>query len=365
VECFQLFTKLLCSDLQESSSREHKKFTNQNDGNVDVLPTNLDEQQNSPAFNLPNNNNISTPSNSVTQKMKASLLTGPSETIITGERPPQPPQQVLTEPILPEQYKNICFAKSIRERFSEKVNLFNNPVDFVDEILKKSHDENLFNQTTTKPALNDDGSRKTHRELTIQNFISHKKGLRVTCDICSETLADKKSMLRHKIIKHDKFSPHQCSVCHKTFYKPGDIRRHMFTHSDKRFFTCKYCGLPYKTNPNMRRHIRLKHQNQKKTVDINKSPTYLGLTQSISSHDDNSKGNKSPDHLVTHELQTSPEHHNQSSSSILGQSIKHSLNHPTSDEEILQGVPFLQNTDHFIGRPENIQIHGLIERGLF
>ena len=325
------------------------------------MSSNLDEQQNSPAFNLQQYNIRA--STTPTKEKQASSTGQPlgdlDKTTSTTLVQQQPSTAITPAVSLPEQYKNVGFAKSVREKFAEKESLPNNPVDYVDQILNKPHNENHQTNQQRK-----DEDKKAHRDLTIQKFVSYKKGLRVTCDICLETFADRKSMLRHKVFKHDKFSPHQCTVCHKTFYKPGDTRRHMFTHSDVRQFACKYCGLTYKTKPNLQRHWRLKHP-EHKTLDVNKAPTYLGgLTQStISSNDNNHKGDGQ--HLVAHEFQTTTEHHHQSSSSILGQSIKHSLNHPSSDEEILQTVPFLPNTDHFIGRPENIQIQSLMERRLF
>lgn len=155
---------------------------------------------------------------------------------------------------LPEQYKNVAFAKSVREKFAQKVPNENN-VDYVEEI--------LFNKVHRhqKQTERETATRKSRRE-TIQKFLSYKKGIRVTCEICHESFADKKSLLRHKVCRHEKFSPHQCPICKKMFYKPGDVRRHVVIHAESRGYCCNFCQKTYKTNNHLQRHVKLKHKSE-------------------------------------------------------------------------------------------------------
>lgn len=164
---------------------------------------------------------------------------------------------------LPEQYKRVAFAKSVREKFAEKVPIENN-VDYVERIL-------LAEVSNSKQREQSYTIVKKSRDETIRKFLSYKKGIRVTCEICGESFADKKSLLRHKVCRHEKFSPHQCPICKKMFYKPGDVRRHMVIHTESRDFCCQFCEKSYKTNNHLQRHLKTKHKDEVNTNDVQKN----------------------------------------------------------------------------------------------
>ena len=151
---------------------------------------------------------------------------------------------------IPEQYRNVGFAKSVREKYKEDLTVSEqNTFDYVEELMLK--------RSISKAAK--DGMMKRPKEDIIRDYISFRNGTRVTCELCMETFADKKSLLRHKVCRHEKFSPHQCKVCNKMFVKPGDVKRHMVTHTAERSFYCEHCHKSYKTKNHLRRHMKGKH----------------------------------------------------------------------------------------------------------
>ncbi|XP_057290532.1 zinc finger protein 236-like [Hydractinia symbiolongicarpus] len=149
---------------------------------------------------------------------------------------------------IPEQYRNVGFAKSIREQFLAEVPI-ENKFDFIEDFIAKRNEPKKRNTIEKRP-----------REDIIREYISYRNGTRVACEVCGESFADKKSLLRHKICRHAKYSPHQCGICRKMFVKPGDVRRHMATHSDIRAYYCCYCSKAYKTKNHLQRHIKAKHK---------------------------------------------------------------------------------------------------------
>ena len=113
-----------------------------------------------------------------------------------------------------------------------------------------------FNQNQPNSSVSSEGHSSPQPYWTI---ISYKNGTRVTCDICSESFADTKSLKNHKVCRHDMYSPHQCRICLKMFMKPGDVRRHMVSHSPTRAYYCHFCEKTYKTKNHLHRHIKSKH----------------------------------------------------------------------------------------------------------
>lgn len=150
---------------------------------------------------------------------------------------------------IPDQYKNVGFAKSVRETFANDLPCENN-FDFVEHYLAEKSVAKTKNICKKKP-----------REEMVRDLVSYKNGTRVKCEICSESFADPKSLKSHKICTHDLFSPHQCNICFKKFMKPGDVRRHMASHSPTRAHYCYFCAKTYKTKNHLHRHIKAKHPN--------------------------------------------------------------------------------------------------------
>ena len=177
-----------------------------------------------------------------------------TEFLRTPEKSTSPvePNISFTTDDLPEQYKNVAFVKSIREKFTDNI-YYKNDVEFIENCI-------LRKETPSLDRRRDTSNVNQTRQETIRRFLSFKKGVRVVCDICKESFADKKSLVRHKVCRHEKFSPHQCTICKKMFFKPGDVRRHEAIHRKVRDFCCQFCEKTYKTNNHLQRHVKAKHK---------------------------------------------------------------------------------------------------------
>ena len=60
----------------------------------------------------------------------------------------------------------------------------------------------------------------------------------------------------------EKIKRFQCSTCDKAFKTLHDLYRHMNVHSDRRDFSCEFCGDMFKCEEYMKRHIEARHSDQ-------------------------------------------------------------------------------------------------------
>lgn len=84
------------------------------------------------------------------------------------------------------------------------------------------------------------------------------------CHVCKYSAGNIADLQMH-IKKHPKCKeckPLQCPECSKRFVFLGDMRRHMFTHSEDRTVSCSLCPKKFKTNACLRQHMR-KHDDVK------------------------------------------------------------------------------------------------------
>ena len=111
----------------------------------------------------------------------------------SGENRENVPSDDTTRSDIPEQYKNIGFAKSVRENFSQHVPS-ENKFDFVEQYL----------------------ANKLQLPKTPHNSPRKVKPRTVPCDVCTESFVDQSGLAAHKLEVHP---VHQCTVCLKTFAK--------------------------------------------------------------------------------------------------------------------------------------------------
>lgn len=79
------------------------------------------------------------------------------------------------------------------------------------------------------------------------------------CEICSKPFRRLFSFKEHMAI-HEGEQKYECAICGKTFARPRYLAAHVATHSTKRPFECTMCGSNYKTNGELTKHIRAKHE---------------------------------------------------------------------------------------------------------
>ena len=78
------------------------------------------------------------------------------------------------------------------------------------------------------------------------------------CDICPKSFKNIQSLQEHVVSCHGN-EEHPCSTCGKVFASRKRKRTHEITfHSDAKF-TCDQCEFVSKTNSNLQKHIKVKH----------------------------------------------------------------------------------------------------------
>ena len=78
----------------------------------------------------------------------------------------------------------------------------------------------------------------------------------VVCDLCGKTIASKKNLRMHKIVKHFKNGSFECEICNRKFALKRDLKRHMPFHTNERNYVCKFCGLLCKQPGHLTKHMR-------------------------------------------------------------------------------------------------------------
>ncbi|KAK2920545.1 hypothetical protein Q8A73_000030 [Channa argus] len=87
---------------------------------------------------------------------------------------------------------------------------------------------------------------------TLEDHLqSHKDGGKI-CHICGKTYQNIETHMR----SHTGIKPYRCSVCDKSFPRPGALRRHRRIHSGERPYICEFCGKTFIDNGTLTTHIR-------------------------------------------------------------------------------------------------------------
>lgn len=84
------------------------------------------------------------------------------------------------------------------------------------------------------------------------------------CAICSYAFSSKGLMTRH-VLRHRKYKPYGCSICHKKFNFISELRCHEVIH--EKSFECSICSQSFKQKKSLDHHI------QRHASEIPRKPT--------------------------------------------------------------------------------------------
>uniref|UniRef100_A0A7N8X2U1 C2H2-type domain-containing protein n=1 Tax=Mastacembelus armatus TaxID=205130 RepID=A0A7N8X2U1_9TELE len=76
-----------------------------------------------------------------------------------------------------------------------------------------------------------------------------------TCSICKKSFQNMETHMR----SHTGIKPYPCSVCNKSFPRPGALRRHKKIHSGERPYTCQHCGKSFIESSYLVHHLKMSH----------------------------------------------------------------------------------------------------------
>lgn len=94
------------------------------------------------------------------------------------------------------------------------------------------------------------------KEATSNNTNQQRE--RFTCNVCMKTYSSRSNLNRHRIT-HTSKKPYVCE-CGKSFWQSGNLKQHIRTHTGERPFLCRTCGLTFRQNATLSRHVsKFKH----------------------------------------------------------------------------------------------------------
>ncbi|XP_068205987.1 zinc finger protein 302-like [Palaemon carinicauda] len=122
-------------------------------------------------------------------------------------------------------------------------------------------------------------------ELEIHENSVH--GIRIKCDICSDTFAFSKSLRNHHLRKHNNSTSFSCEFCGKHFKSRGNLWTHRLSHMDSaRKHECPHCSQRFISKTKLNNHLQT-HSGKKKYQcgECSKGFVYPGtLVQHMSKH---------------------------------------------------------------------------------
>ncbi|XP_041867906.1 oocyte zinc finger protein XlCOF6-like [Melanotaenia boesemani] len=87
---------------------------------------------------------------------------------------------------------------------------------------------------------------------TLTNHLQVHREEGKICHICGKTYQNIETHMRG----HTGVKPYRCSICGKSFPRPGALRRHKRIHSGERPYICEFCGKTFIDNGALTTHIR-------------------------------------------------------------------------------------------------------------
>lgn len=82
------------------------------------------------------------------------------------------------------------------------------------------------------------------------------------CSLCDRSFEKRDRLRIHVLHVHQKYRPHQCTVCNKRFSQSSSLNKHMRVHSGDRPYQCPYCNKAFTASSILRTHIR-QHSGEK------------------------------------------------------------------------------------------------------
>ncbi|KAM7384896.1 hypothetical protein PAMA_011994 [Pampus argenteus] len=95
------------------------------------------------------------------------------------------------------------------------------------------------------------GKRLLPSEMLTDHLQTHRDTGKI-CHICGKTYQNIETHMR----SHTGVKPYRCSICAKSFPRPGALRRHKRIHSGERPYICEFCGKTFIDNSTLTTHIR-------------------------------------------------------------------------------------------------------------
>ena len=136
---------------------------------------------------------------------------------------------------------------------------------------KKSHFNS--NHKGEKPYRCPSCESQFYEPSNLKEHISgvHEKNKPFLCESCPSAFARHSGLLLHIREVHKKLKPLKCDQCTLCFSRPAGLKQHFVrVHEGKKpekKFCCDKCDIRFESRYEMRRHIRVKHVLENKSID--------------------------------------------------------------------------------------------------
>uniref|UniRef100_A0A183CC04 Ribosomal_L7Ae domain-containing protein n=1 Tax=Globodera pallida TaxID=36090 RepID=A0A183CC04_GLOPA len=79
---------------------------------------------------------------------------------------------------------------------------------------------------------------------------------RFPCSLCSRSFEKRDRLRIHVLHVHERYRPHECPSCLKTFSQSSSLNKHLRTHSGERPYQCPHCEKAFTASSILRTHRR-------------------------------------------------------------------------------------------------------------
>ena len=82
------------------------------------------------------------------------------------------------------------------------------------------------------------------------------------CPVCNKTFASRHYVDEHVKVQHEKVMPFSCNQCHEKFARRRTLIMHRRTVHENKWFDCHLCGKRFKEKCAVENHVKLVHENK-------------------------------------------------------------------------------------------------------
>lgn len=126
--------------------------------------------------------------------------------------------------------------------------------------LLKRH-ESVHNDAPRYMCMSCEKTFLTTEELN-EHSKTHSKNRPFVCELCKKAFVFKQGLVRHMTLQHSTDMPHKCNYCSESFMSPINLTRHLVTHAGYRPYPCKVCSRTFLLSHHLSRHMKTHFSNE-------------------------------------------------------------------------------------------------------
>ena len=110
-------------------------------------------------------------------------------------------------------------------------------------------------------------SYATHDLTNLKQHVIFSHGpKKFSCDICHKKFARMNLLKKHTYRVHQSIHDFPCSECGKAYFDEYHLKQHMWVHTGKKDWSCRFCKMEFSRILGYVKHVRLKHPGSKAFV---------------------------------------------------------------------------------------------------